>query len=126
MSIRMKIYENIQKNKSFLFFADVSIFIFNFFFLQFSIKVGSRYIRAKLHDLTICSSDFRMGGQKCKIIWPCKISWPRSPCKIGLKYLSNFWRILDMSLINCKVSLILTWSRECVITSMERRVITNT
>ena len=31
-----------------------------------------------------------------------------------------------MSLINCKVSLILTWSRECVITSMERRVITNT
>ena len=31
-----------------------------------------------------------------------------------------------MSLINCEVSLILTWSRECVITSMERRVITNT
>ena len=31
-----------------------------------------------------------------------------------------------MPLINCEVSLILTWSRECVITSMERRVITNT
>ena len=30
-----------------------------------------------------------------------------------------------MSLINCEVSLILTWSIECVITSMERRVITN-
>ena len=31
-----------------------------------------------------------------------------------------------MPLINCDVSFILTWSRECVITSMERRVITNT
>ena len=31
-----------------------------------------------------------------------------------------------MPLINCEVSLILTWSRECVITSMERRLITNT
>ena len=45
---------------------------------------------------------------------------------VPLKYLSNFWRTLDMPLINCEVSLILTWSRECVITSMERRVITNT
>ena len=31
-----------------------------------------------------------------------------------------------MSLINCEVSLILTWSRECVITSMEKRVVANT
>ena len=42
------------------------------------------------------------------------------------KYLSNFWRSLDMPLINCEVSLTLTWSENCVITSMERRVITNT
>ena len=32
-----------------------------------------------------------------------------------LKYLSNFWRTLEMSLINCEVELILTWSRDCVI-----------
>ena len=31
-----------------------------------------------------------------------------------------------MLLINCEVSLILTWSRECVVTSIERRVIKNT
>ena len=31
-----------------------------------------------------------------------------------------------MPLINCEMPLILTWSRECVITSMERRVIKNT
>ena len=42
---------------------------------------------------------------------------------VPLKYLSNFWRTLDMPLINCEVSLILTWFRECIITSMERRVI---
>ena len=31
-----------------------------------------------------------------------------------------------MPLINCEVSLTLTWSENCVITSVERRVITNT
>ena len=29
---------------------------------------------------------------------------------IPLKYLSNFWRTLEMSLTNCEVNLILTWS----------------
>ena len=32
------------------------------------------------------------------------------------KYLSNFWRNLEMPLINCEVNLILTWSSTCVIT----------
>ena len=32
-----------------------------------------------------------------------------------LKYLSNFWRTLEMPLINCEVELILTWSVDCVI-----------
>ena len=31
-----------------------------------------------------------------------------------------------MLLVNCEVSLVLTWSKSCVITSIERRVITNT
>ena len=35
---------------------------------------------------------------------------------IPLKYLSNFWRTLEMPLINCEVNLILTWSSTCVIT----------
>ena len=33
-----------------------------------------------------------------------------------LKYLSNFWRTLEIPLINCEVNLILTWSSTCVIT----------
>ena len=40
---------------------------------------------------------------------------------VPLKYLSNFWRTLDMPLINCEVSLILTWSENCVITSKGTR-----
>ena len=34
-----------------------------------------------------------------------------------LRYLSNFWRTLEMPLINCEVNLILTWSKDCVISS---------
>ena len=33
---------------------------------------------------------------------------------VPLKYLSNFWRTLDMPLINCDINLILTWSKDCV------------
>ena len=31
-----------------------------------------------------------------------------------LKYLSNFWRSLEMPLINCKVELKLRWTKYCV------------
>ena len=34
---------------------------------------------------------------------------------VPLKYLSNFWRTLEMSLINCEVNLILTWSSKYVL-----------
>ena len=33
----------------------------------------------------------------------------------SLKYLSNFWRTLEMALINCDANLILTWSSTCVL-----------
>ena len=36
---------------------------------------------------------------------------------VPLKYLSNFWRTLEMPLINCEVNIILTWSSTCVITN---------
>ena len=36
---------------------------------------------------------------------------------VPLKHLSNFWRTLEMPLINCEVNLILTWSSTCVITN---------
>ena len=43
---------------------------------------------------------------------------------IPLKYLSNIWRTLEMSLINCEIELILTWSEGCAIiyTNVENQV----
>ena len=34
---------------------------------------------------------------------------------VPLKYLSNFFRSLEMPLINCKIKLNLTWKKECVL-----------
>ena len=36
---------------------------------------------------------------------------------VPLKYLSNFFRSLEMSLINCKIKLNLTWKKECVVST---------
>ena len=38
---------------------------------------------------------------------------------VPLTYLSNFWRTLEMPLINCEVNLILTWSSTCVLISTD-------
>ena len=38
---------------------------------------------------------------------------------VSLKYLSNFWRSLEMPLINWKVELSLNWIENCVLTSAE-------
>ena len=37
---------------------------------------------------------------------------------VPLKYLRNFWRTLEMLLINCEINLILIWSANCVIVSL--------
>ena len=36
---------------------------------------------------------------------------------VPLKYLSIFWRTLEMPLIKCEVNVIFTWSKDCVISS---------
>ena len=36
---------------------------------------------------------------------------------VSLKYLSNFWRSLEMALINCKVELKLKWTNYCVLSA---------
>ena len=39
---------------------------------------------------------------------------------VSLKYLSNFWKTLDIPSINCEVSLTLSWSENCVITRLKK------
>ena len=40
---------------------------------------------------------------------------------VPLKHLSNFWRTINMPLTNCEINLILTWSKNCVLTSKVTR-----
>ena len=40
---------------------------------------------------------------------------------IPLKYLGNFWRSLDIPLINCEITLILSWYKECVLVGRAHR-----
>ena len=42
---------------------------------------------------------------------------------IPLKHLSNFWKCLDIPLINCEVELILTRSKNCVLADMAVRAV---
>ena len=40
---------------------------------------------------------------------------------VPLKYLSNFWRSLNIPLINCEIELILSWFNNCVLISKATR-----
>ena len=42
---------------------------------------------------------------------------------VQLKYLSNFWRSLEMLLINCKVEISLTWIENCILSNSETAAI---
>ena len=37
---------------------------------------------------------------------------------VSLKYLSKFWRFLDLLLINCEIEFDLLWSKECIISEI--------
>ena len=37
---------------------------------------------------------------------------------VPLRYLSNFWRSLEMPLINCKIHLKLNWTKNCVMSTI--------
>ena len=41
----------------------------------------------------------------------------RNSCVIKIH---NFWRTTEMPLINCKINVILTWSANCVISTVNR------
>ena len=45
---------------------------------------------------------------------------------VPLKYLSNFWRSLEMPLINCKVELSLKWYERCLLTVADTATFTIT
>ena len=44
---------------------------------------------------------------------------------IPLKHLGNFWRALNIPLINCEIEVILTWPKNCVLTDMTANAANN-
>ena len=49
-----------------------------------------------------------------------KVGKNKTEVFIPSKHLSNFWRSLNIPLINCEVELILTWSKNCVLADREK------
>ena len=49
-----------------------------------------------------------------------KVGKKETEVVIPLEHLSNFWRTLDIPLINCEVEIILTWKKNCVLVDMTR------
>ena len=41
---------------------------------------------------------------------------------IPLKYFSNFWRSLDLPLINCEIELDLSWTKDCVLIKQNNNI----
>ena len=41
---------------------------------------------------------------------------------VPLKHLNNFWKNLDITLINCEISLTLAWSENCVLTNIQHKL----
>ena len=68
-------------------------------------------------DLTVNAQHIPNNSSSFK----CKSSFitDRNGVKIAvpLEYLSNFWRLLEMPLINCKVQLSLKWYENCILSS---------
>ena len=75
-----------------------------------------QYYKDELNDNIADSESFK---SKVKIIGktPAAGNTKDAEIIVPLKYLSNIWRILEMSLINCEVNLILAWSPTWVISS---------
>ena len=76
------------------------------------------YYRDEINDYRINNN--KTTASKCfeyktKIIWRTQNdNILDTEIVVPLKYLSNFWRSLDFSLINCEIELDLSWSRYCV------------
>ena len=76
----------------------------------------SQYYRNELNDTLADSESFK---SKIKITEKTPAAGNEKDIEVIvlLKYLSNFWKTLEMPLINREVNLMLTWSSSCVNTN---------
>ena len=71
-------------------------------------------------DLTVDGNHIPNNSSSFKYKLSLSLSTNRNGVKIAvsLKYLSNFWRSLEMLLLNCKVVLSLTCNPNCVLSNL--------
>ena len=68
-------------------------------------------ITGNTYNVGVCEEGYdanKVGKNETEVVFP-------------LKHLSNFWKSLNIALINCEVELILTWSKNCVLANMTRK-----
>ena len=75
-----------------------------------------QYHRDDVNDNIKESESFKF---KIKLTRKTPVAGNREDFKVvvPLKYLNDFWRSLEMPLINCEINFSLTWSEDCVISS---------
>ena len=69
------------------------------------------------NDKTITSKPFEY-KKKSKGSIPNDNNTLNAEVVVPLRYLSNFWRFLDLPLINCEIQLDFLWSKECIISEI--------
>ena len=70
------------------------------------------------------SCNFECFKYKTNIIWKTlevNDSLANTKVVIQLKHLSNFWKSLNIPIINCEVEFVLTWTKNCVLADMTVR-----
>ena len=76
---------------------------------------------ANFNAVIINSNNFKSFKYKAKLLVNTVADGTNGISKnakiVPLKYLSNFWRSVDMSLINWKVEFKLTWTKYCVLSA---------
>ena len=88
---------------------------------NYSVTSGSfwGFKRDEIDNNTDVTNDDNALSFKCKasLITNTEANGTKKGVKIAvpLIYLSNFWRSLEMPLINCKVELSLKWIEDCVL-----------
>ena len=70
-------------------------------------------------DVIISNADVTNDKYKGNLIGIKEKNGTKNRVKIAvpLKYLSNFWRLLEMPLVNCKAQLSLKWYERCLLTT---------
>ena len=69
-------------------------------------------------DLTVYANHIPKNSSSYKYISSLITNKNGVKIALPLKYLSNFWRSLEIPLINCKVELSLTWNENWILTSL--------